>query len=79
MLRMDKVHVIRHKHLVEGRSIRGIARELGLHRQTVEKYLHQSEPQRVELVARPSRCEGVGSADRVLLEEWRHGSKASIG
>lgn len=68
---MDKVHVIRHKHLVEGRSIRGIARELGLHRQTVEKYLHQSEPQRVELVARPQPVMSVvGPRIETLLEEW---------
>jgi len=68
---MDQVHVIRHKHLVEGRSIRGIARELGLHRQTVEKYLHQSEPQRVELVARPQPVMGVaGPRIEALLKEW---------
>ena len=71
MLRMDQVHVIRYKHLVEGRSIRGIARELGLHRQTVEKYLHQSEPQRVELVARPQPVMGVvGPRIAALLKEW---------
>ena len=29
MLRMDQVHVIRHKVLVEGRSIGGVAREMG--------------------------------------------------
>lgn len=50
---MDQVHVIRHKVLVEGRSVRNVARELKLNRRTVEKYLHQSEPQRVALVARP--------------------------
>jgi hypothetical protein len=32
MLRMDQVHVIRHKVLVEGRSERAVARELGISR-----------------------------------------------
>ena len=42
MLRMDQVHVIRHKVLREGASIRQVARELGLSRNTVSKYLDQS-------------------------------------
>ena len=39
MLRMDQVHVIRHKVLDEGQSMRQVARELGLSRNTVRKYL----------------------------------------
>src|SRR6516164_2420628 len=39
MLRMDQVHVIRHKVLREGSSVRQVARELGLSRNTVSKYL----------------------------------------
>ena len=46
MLRMDQVHVIRHKVLREGASIRQVARELGLSRNTVSKYLDQSAPVR---------------------------------
>jgi transposase len=42
MLRMDQVDVIRHKVLREGASIRQVARELGLSRNTVSKYLDQS-------------------------------------
>ena len=48
MLRMDQVHVIRHKVLVEGRSIRKTAKDLGVSRNTVRKYLKLSEPVREE-------------------------------
>jgi predicted transcriptional regulator len=44
MLRMDKVYIIRHKVLVEHRSIRSVARELDVSRNTVSKYLQISEP-----------------------------------
>ena len=60
---MDQVHVIRHKVLVEGRSVRNVARELKLNRRTVEKYLHQSESMRVALVARPAGHGGCRSAN----------------
>jgi len=46
MLKMDQVHVLRHQVLNEGRSIRRVARELGVSRNTVAKYLEQSEPVR---------------------------------
>ena len=41
---MDQVHVVRHKVLVEGRTQRAVARELGLSRVTVGKYLDQAAP-----------------------------------
>ena len=46
MLRMDQVHVVRHKVLVEGRTQRAVARELGIARVTVRKYLDQAVPSR---------------------------------
>jgi transposase len=46
MLKMDQVQVLRHKVLKEGQSIRRVARELGLSRNTVTKYLDQPEPVR---------------------------------
>ena len=51
---MDQVHIVRHKVLVEGRSQRAVARELGLARVTVRKYLDQAVPLRtVEAASRP--------------------------
>ncbi|HVL68899.1 MAG TPA: IS21 family transposase [Vicinamibacterales bacterium] len=49
---MDQVHVVRHKVLVEGRSQRQVARELGIARETVRKYLTESIPVRKETRAR---------------------------
>ncbi len=45
---MDQVHVVRHKVLVEGRTQRQVARELGLSRVTVRKYVEQAIPTRQE-------------------------------
>jgi hypothetical protein len=45
MLKMDQGHVLRHKVLKEGRSIRRVARELGISRNTVVKYLDRPEPE----------------------------------
>ena len=72
MLRMDEVHVIRHKCLIEGGSIRQISREMGVDRKTVRKYLKEPEPRRVERQrrARPV-LEVVGPRIDELLEEWK--------
>ena len=53
MLRMDQVHVIRHKVLIEGQSQRKVARDLGISPVTVRKYLAQAVPERREKEARP--------------------------
>lgn len=50
---MDQVHVIRHKVLIEGRSQRAVAKELGISRLTVRKYVEQAAPVRVERGPRP--------------------------
>jgi transposase-like protein len=72
MLRMDQVHVIRHKVLVEGQSIRSVARQMSLSRNTVSKYLKVSEPKRN--VSLPKPCpvmETVAPRIEELLEQWR--------
>src|SRR3954469_23146600 len=52
MLKVDQVHVLRHKVLVEGRSQRQVAKELGISRRTVKKYLSEAVPVRRESNAR---------------------------
>jgi transposase len=52
MLKVDQVHVLRHKVLVEGRSQRQVAKELGISRLTVKKYLTDAVPIRRETVPR---------------------------
>ena len=69
MLRMDQVHVIRHKVLVEGRSIRKTAKELGVSRNTVRRYLKISEPVHEE----PVHPENSVSADSTGLAPWAEG------
>ena len=67
---MEQVHVIRHKHFVEGQSVRQIARDLGLNRRTVRKYLRESEPRREETaVRRQPVLSVVGPRIEALLDE----------
>lgn len=71
MLRMDQVHVIRHKVLVEGQSIRRVSRDMRVSRNTVRKYLKISEPVRVERKPRPRPVvEEVAPRLEELLKEW---------
>jgi len=76
---MDQVHVVRHKVLVEGQPIRQVAREMGIARNTVRKYLEQPAPVRVEKAprARPVR-ERVAPRIEALLGEsprWTGGKQ----
>jgi transposase len=66
---MDQVHVVRHKVLVEGRSQRAVARELGIARVTVRKYLEQTRralPSAAERHSIPS----TGRPRTIRLEVW---------
>ena len=71
MLGMSQVHVIRHKVIHEEQGIREVAREMGVSRNTVRKYLKQSEPVRMEKKPRPKPVlEKVAPRIDELLEEW---------
>ena len=75
---MDQVHVLRHKVLVEGRSRRQVAKELGISRRTVRKYLTEAVPIRREAMPRARPVwEKVGARVETLLAEsprWWCGS-----
>ena len=71
MLRVEDVHVLRHKVLVEGLSRRQAAREMGISRNTVRRYLRLPEPLRVEREPRRKPVlERVQPRLDALLEEW---------
>jgi transposase len=72
MLRVDQVHVIRHKVLVEGLSQRRVARDMGINRRTVSRYLGISEPVRSESEPRERPVyEKVEPRLAELIAEWR--------
>ena len=76
---MDQVHVIRHKVLVEGLSVRTVAHELGVSRNTVKRYLEVAAPVRVEHTARGRPVwEKAGPRLEALLAEsprWTGGKQ----
>ena len=43
---MEEVYVVRHRHLVEGIPIRQLAREMGIDRKTIRRYLMEPSPGR---------------------------------
>lgn len=76
---MDQVYVVRHKVLVEGRSARQVAHEMGLSRNTVRKYLAQAAPKYGprQSMSRPVR-DTVAPRVEALLEEstkWTAGKQ----
>jgi transposase len=73
MLRMDQVHVIRHKVLLEGKSVRSVAKEMGVSRNTVAKYLKNPEPTRRRVARKQKRApvmEMVAPRIEEILSEW---------
>jgi transposase len=70
MLRMAQVHVMRHKVLVEGLSIRQVAREMGVSRNTVSKYVKEAQPIRREGPRHKPVLERVAPRIDELLVEW---------
>jgi len=76
---MSEVHVVRHKVLVEGQKIRRVAREMGIARNTVRKYLAQATPERVEKAPRGRPVwQKVGARLEALLADapqWTGGKQ----
>jgi hypothetical protein len=79
MLKVDQVHGIRHKVLVEGRSQRQIAKEFGISRLTVRKYVEEAVPIRKESAprARPVWEKVSARVDALLAESagWTGGKQ----
>ena len=68
---MQDVHVLRHQVLIEGRSRRQVARELGISRNTVRRYLEAPEPVRRESGPRRRPVfDAVQPRLDALLSEW---------
>jgi transposase len=78
MLGMDQVFVVRHKVLVEGQSARDVARELGISRNTVRRYVEGAEPVRRSPARSAPVLEAVRGRLEALLEEsprWTGGKQ----
>jgi len=58
---MEEVYVVRHRHLVEGVPIRQLAREMGIDRKTIRRYLSGAEPE----VGKPRGVPGTPVLDAV--------------
>ena len=68
---MQDVYVLRHQVLIEGQSRRQVARELGISRNTVRRYLEAPEPARRERIPRSRPFfDAVQSRLDALLSEW---------
>lgn len=76
---MDQVHVIRHKVLVEGHSVRRVAREMGVSRNTVNRYCDLPAPVRKEKTprARPVSERVLPRIEAILAEapRWTGGKQ----
>jgi hypothetical protein len=84
---VDQVHVIRHKVLVEGRSQRQVAKEFGISRVTVRKYIEEAVPIRKETGLRGAASVreslftkvGAGQTPTACLcgRGWYHGRQSA--
>jgi len=72
VLKVDQVHLIRHKILVENQSIRAVAKQVGVSRNTIRKYLDEPTPKpkpRKPKIA-PVR-EAVLPRLTAIVEQWQ--------
>lgn len=65
---MVDVEFIRKRHFVEGWSVRKLARQLQIARQTVRKALHSAEPPRY-MLRKPRPCPTMDPS-RQVIEAW---------
>lgn len=76
---MDQVFVIRHKVLVEKQSVRRVAREFGVSRNTVKRYVAGAQPGvRAEVGRSRPKSDAVRAATLALLAEspqWTQGKQ----
>ena len=76
---MDQVHVIRHKVLVEKVPARQVAREMGVSRNTVRRYVEGAPPGVRKAVARPRPVFDavVGRMEQLLMRSsaWTGGKQ----
>jgi transposase len=78
MLGMDQVYVVRHKVLVEGRSVRQVAAELGISRNTVRRYVEGADPSRKPVIRSAPVSEAVRPRIEALLSDsprWTGGKQ----
>lgn len=69
---MDQIHVIRHKTLIEGQSVRQVAKDIGVSRNTVKKYLGMSAPVRKPREQQPGPVlSKVAPRVEQLLAAWQ--------
>ena len=76
---MDQAYVVRHKVLVEGLSARRVAREMGLSRNTVRRYVEGAEPgvRKEPMRARPVFEQVSARVDEILTDapRWTGGKQ----
>ena len=75
---MDQIYVVRHKVLVEGRSAREVAAELGISRNTVRRYVEGAEPERRPVARSAPVLEAVRPRLEALLGDsprWTGGKQ----
>ena len=66
---MDQIYVVPHKVLVEGRSAREVAAELGISRNTVRRYVEGAEPGRRPVARSAPALEAVRPRLEALLSD----------
>ncbi|MDE2967344.1 MAG: IS21 family transposase [Chloroflexota bacterium] len=76
MLGVMDIYALRRKVLVEGQSQRMVAREMGLARDTVRRYLATPVPERQERQRASPVLDRVRPRLEQLLEEWSHRTTA---